>query len=278
MQAHLGSNRGIDETARLATLYRYQVLDTSQEDEIFNDLTELAAYICDTPIAMISLVDRDRQWFKSKLGIEASQTARDISFCTYAIQQRDLFIVPDATKDERFKNSPLVTQEPGARFYAGAPLVTERGKALGSLCVLDRKPRELTTEQQNALRALGRQTIAMMNYKLATKQLALANEALKAEMQKRREIAAEHRAESGKLTSAEKKIEALQELLPICMYCKNIRDDKGYWDKVESYIAGLSGAGFSHGICPQCVRTHFPQEAAEVLGPSCGRVPANKVN
>src|SRR6185295_1894172 len=128
-----------NEAKRLKVLWQYDVLDTVPE-EVFDDLTELAARICEAPI---SLVDEDRQWFKAKVGVTIKETSRDISFCGHAIEQDDLFIIPDATKDERFAHNPLVTSDPKIRFYAGAPLITPDGHALGTLCVIDKVPREL---------------------------------------------------------------------------------------------------------------------------------------
>ena len=148
--------RAADESARLAALYRYRILDTEPERG-FDDLTLLASYICGTPMAAISLIDADRQWFKSRVNVSMSETARAVSFCTHAIQSRDLFIVPDARHDERFRDNPYVTGDPEIRFYAGAPLVTPDGHALGTLCVLDKVARTLSREQLEALSALCRQ-------------------------------------------------------------------------------------------------------------------------
>jgi len=145
-----------DEGGRLAALYRYRILNTEPERG-FDDLTLLASYICATPMAAISLIDADRQWFKSRVGLSMSETARAVSFCTHAIQSRDLFIVPDARYDERFRDNPYVTGDPEIRFYAGAPLVTPDGHALGTLCVLDKVARTLSREQLEALSALCRQ-------------------------------------------------------------------------------------------------------------------------
>ena len=162
------------EKQRLKILWEYEVLDTIPE-EVFDDLTELAARICEAPIALISLVDENRQWFKSKVGISNSETSRDISFCAHAIAQPDLFIISDATKDARFANNPLVTSEPKVRFYAGAPLVTPDGHALGTLCVIDQVPRELRPDQKTALRVLARHVMSQLELRRRSHQLNRAH-------------------------------------------------------------------------------------------------------
>lgn len=146
-----------NEVARLRTLHRYHILDTGAE-AAFDDLATLAAHICQTPIALISFIDSDRQWFKSKVGLETTETPREFAFCAHAILQPDQpLIVPNALEDERFVNNPLVVATPHIRFYAGCPLVTCNGYALGTLCVLDQHPRSLAPEQVEALQALSRQ-------------------------------------------------------------------------------------------------------------------------
>jgi len=167
------------EARRLKVLWQYDILDTVPE-EVFDDLTELAARICEAPIALISLVDEDRQWFKSKVGITVNETSRDISFCSRAIKQQDLFIIPDATKDLRFADNPLVTSNPKIRFYAGAPLVAPDGEALGTLCVIDKVPRELRMEQQQALRVLARHVMTQLEIRRHAKDLADAHRAREA--------------------------------------------------------------------------------------------------
>jgi len=149
------------ELARLEALRRYEILDTETEQP-FDDLTALAAHICGVPISLISLVDSDRQWFKSKVGLELDQTHRDVSFCGHAILEDEIFVVPDAAADERFAENPLVVSDPSIRFYAGKQLVSADGHALGALCVMDRTPRNITGEQRRALEALARQTVALL--------------------------------------------------------------------------------------------------------------------
>ncbi len=147
-----------NEAARLEALRRYEVLDSPQEQE-FDDLCLLAAHICGTPFAMISLVDQDRQWFKAKIGSDVSETPRDVAFCAHAILQSDVLVVENALTDKRFSDNPMVTSEPNLRFYAGTPLMTPDGFPIGTICVSDRKPRQLNPEQLDAMRALGRQVI-----------------------------------------------------------------------------------------------------------------------
>jgi GAF domain-containing protein len=159
-----------NEKKRLSVLWQYDVLDTVPE-EVFDDLTELAARICEAPIAMITLVDEKRQWFKSKVGVSISETSRDVSFCSHAIGQPDLFIIPDASKDNRFSQNPLVTSDPKIRFYAGAPLVTPDGYALGTLCVIDKVPRELKGDQKGALRVLARHVMSQLELRRRSRQL-----------------------------------------------------------------------------------------------------------
>ncbi|HEY7112875.1 MAG TPA: EAL domain-containing protein [Thermoanaerobaculia bacterium] len=145
-----------DETARLEALRRYQILDTSAE-QAFDDLAILASRISGTPMAAVSLIDADRQWFKARVGLEATETPRAIAFCAHTIQQKSALVVPNAAKDDRFRESPLVKVKDGIRFYAGVPIITPDGHAIGTISVMDRKARTLEPEQIRALEALGRQ-------------------------------------------------------------------------------------------------------------------------
>ena len=156
----------LNEHARLELLRQYKVLDTAAEPA-FDEITARAAEICQTPISLLTFVDRDRTWFKSHTGLDLQEIPRDISFCAHAICQDDLYTAPDLLADERFAHNPLVTQKPHLRFYAGVPLRSPEGLALGTLCVIDRKPRELTAEQTDKLRELAKGAILMLEVRRA---------------------------------------------------------------------------------------------------------------
>ena len=220
------------ELARLQALKEYSILDTPSE-QVYDDITTLAAFICDVPIALISLVDADRQWFKSKVGLEVSETARDLSFCAHAILDDGIMVVRDALYDERFANNDLVTCAPNIRFYAGVPLITSDGYPLGTLCVIDHQPRDLSPTQTKTLEALARQVVMQFELQRVSAQLA----------------------------KALKKVDVMAGLIPICAYCKGIRNDQGYWSTVEEFIAQHSDAEFTHGVCDRCIQEHFPEAA-----------------
>lgn len=147
-----------NEEQRLAELQKYGILDTPPEINL-DELTYIASYICETPIGLISIIDKERQWFKAKIGLEAQQTPRDVSFCGHAIAQDEIFVIENAELDVRFKDNPLVIGEPNVIFYAGAPLITPAGFKLGTLCVIDHKPKTLTSEQKKILKTLANQVI-----------------------------------------------------------------------------------------------------------------------
>jgi GAF domain-containing protein len=220
-----------NEPDRLEALRRYQLLDTDPE-QAFDDITALASQICGVPIALMTLVDERRQWFKSRKGFSATETPREISFCTHTIMDTKPLVVKDAQQDERFRDNPIVTDEPGVRFYAGAPLITSDGHALGTICVADTQPRELSHSQVSALETLARQAVSQMELRRMTRELA-------------RIVAS---------------METLHGLLPICAWCKKVRDDEGYWQSVEHYISASTGAKMTHCMCPSCYAKHANDE------------------
>lgn len=162
-----------NEVRRLRILEEYKILDTENESD-FDEITKLASAICDCPISLISLVDTNRQWFKSAHGLSVQETPRTLSFCAHAIHDESIFVVEDARKDIRFHDSPLVTSDPNIVFYAGIPLIDNEGFPLGTLCVIDSKTKRLTEFQEDALKILSRQVLKLLelkrlNYKLNAK-------------------------------------------------------------------------------------------------------------
>ncbi|HKC58163.1 MAG TPA: GAF domain-containing protein [Vicinamibacterales bacterium] len=202
-----------NEAARLRALRLYRILDTGSE-KAFDDLTELAAAICDTPMSLITLIDESRQWFKSRVGVAVQETERDIAFCAHAILQDDLFVVEDATKDARFAQNPYVVDHT-VRFYAGAPLTVADGIALGTLCVIDRKPRHLTKRQISALTVLRQAAVTQLE-----------------------------------LRRAMADISAIEQLLPMCAWCRSVRVADDRWTTLDEYVAGA--VNVTHGVCPAC--------------------------
>lgn len=214
---------GATEARRLATLRAYQVLDTRSE-QAFDDLARMAAQLVGTPIALITLLDEDRQWFKACHGLAGTEGPREQAFCNHTIQGGQVMVVEDALADPRFRANPMVQGAPWIRFYAGAPLLAPTGDKLGALCVIDTASRTLQPEQAGLLEQLARQVVHLLELRRLSFELARVVE--------------------------EERI--LRGLLPICAHCHRIRDDQGYWNRLEAYLAERVGAEFTHGICPHC--------------------------
>ena len=165
-----------DEPLRLEALRGYRILDTLPE-EAYDDIVAVAAHVAGTPIALVSLVDHDRQWFKARFGLDAPQTGRDISFCGHVVADRRPLVVPDAREDTRFADNPLVAGAPDIRFYAGMPLITPSDHYLGTLCVIDRRPREMSPAQLDALQRMARQVGQLLELRVAQREAEAASEA-----------------------------------------------------------------------------------------------------
>jgi signal transduction histidine kinase len=230
MKAALPDN----ETDRLAALYALDILDSAPEQD-FDDIVALASNVCGTPMSLVTLVDTDRQWFKARVGTDLFETSRELSFCAHAILGRDLLVVPDTSKDARFSDNPLVDAREGIRFYAGAPLVTTDGFALGTLCVVDKEPRTLDIEQLQALRALARQVTAQME--LRRHAIALANTTARLQELERRkdDLAA---LVGGELRAPLKLVNAYLEKL----------GTTGYQDGEMADLVGRAAAGHIRGF------------------------------
>jgi GAF domain-containing protein len=218
----LKAPRPPEETARLAALARYEVLDTPPEPA-FDDVVRLAASVCDTPIALVSLVDEARQWFKARLGLDVEETPRELAFCGHAILEDRVLVVDDAARDSRFADNPLVTREPRIRFYAGAPLETPDGYRIGTVCVIDRQARFLDDEQLASLQALARLAVDELELRWMRRQRA-----------------------SG----------SLGPVIVMCAACKRVRDENEVWHRLEAYLVEQGGIQVSHGLCDACVEPY----------------------
>ena len=218
-----------EEDRRLKALAEYRILGTEPES-CYDDITQIAARTCQVPISLMTLVDKDRQWFKSKVGFQTSETRRDWSFCTHAIKENNPLIVHDAYQDKRFINNPLVTGDPKIRFYAGFPLKNNDGNKLGTLCVIDRKPGTLDKEQCSIMELLAKQIVSFL------------------ELRKR----------SLNLLDALSHLHNQEGILSVCSYCREVRNKDGDWQHIEKYLSNVSDIKFSHGVCDSCMERHFP--------------------
>lgn len=203
----------LSETARLATLHDYQLLDTPPDDHL-DDLTKLVRELCGTPIALVSLVDDDRQWSKSAQGLSTTETPREHAFCAHAIQSDDVMVIEDTLADDRFVDNPMVTGDPHIRFYAGAPLKVSNGHRLGTLCAIDTRPRKLDANQLKALEIL-------------------------------RDSVVDH-------LELQKLGQWPEDVLHVCAWCQKVRskDNPDIWQTISAFMKHAETV--THGICPDC--------------------------
>ena len=219
-----------NEAERIEALNEYRILGTSPE-QLYDDITKIAATVCSTPIALMSLVDVDRQWFKSKVGVDVQETPRDWSFCAHAIHSSDPLIIPDATNDSRFVGNPLVCGDPQIRLYAGFPLENSASFRLGTLCVIDRTPRHLTGRECDVMKALARQVVAFL----------------------------ELRKKSINLIESFCAHIGGDKMISTCSYCRKAKDHSGEWMHLDKYLSQRSTLKFTHGICDSCIEQYFPE-------------------
>jgi GAF domain-containing protein len=235
-----GSGRGgrqpAHEQARLDALLRYGILDSPPERR-FDDIAKLAAAALDMPIAMVSLVDDDRQWSMATVGIARGDVPRAQSFCTHALTQDWLLVIEDASIDPRVNATIMVSGPLQARFYAGAPLITPEGQRVGTVCVMDKTPRTLARRELDILAGLARQTVELL----------------------------EHRLTAARLGDAQQRLQTMATLIPICSHCRKVRDEDNHWLTLERLVQAKTGSRFTHGICPDCVREHYPAAADDLL-------------
>ena len=235
-----------NEEPRLEALRGLDILDTAPEGA-FDDLARLAAKVCSTPIALVSLVDQDRQWIKAKVGLDLTESPRNLSVCAHAILERDVCVIPDLAADPRFSANPMVTSGPNLHFYAGAPLVTAEGLALGMVCVLDHKPGELREEQKGLLRSLARQVMEQLELRREVKDLARA--------------IAERDAAQRELRSSEHRLQAILDSTTAVVYAK---DTQGRYVVINRQFEDLFHVSRQQMMGKTDLDV-FPKEAAEAF-------------
>ncbi len=191
---------------------------------------EIASSVCGAPISLVTMIDRTEQRLIVRCGIDGDKTSRDHAFCAHTIMKQEIMEVEDAQKDPRFSDNPFVTGDPRIRFYAGAPIIDKGGFALGSLCVIDTIPRKLNDDQRSALSLLAKSAMNHLELQRTSAQLAKALADLK----------------------------TIGGLIPICAHCKGIRNDDGFWQSVEQFMSAHGDVRMSHGICPECLKKHYP--------------------
>ena len=219
-----------NEADRLHALQEYRILGT-QPEQSYNDLTLIAAEVCDTPIALMSLVDENKQWFKAKVGVDVLETPRDWSFCAHAIHTFEPLIVEDALNDQRFHDNPLVCGEPNIRFYGGFPLQNNQDHRIGTLCVIDRTPKSLNKSQIKIMEALARQAVSFLDLRLR----------------------------AVRLLDSFCNLDHSPNIISTCSYCRKAKNEDGQWQYLDQYLSKRSSLNFSHGVCDACMEDQFPE-------------------
>jgi PAS domain S-box-containing protein len=260
-----------DEEARLAALCGYNVLDT-EPDPAFDSITSLAAAVCGTPIALISLIDSTRQWFKSSYGIDPEETPRALAFCAYTILEDEVMVVENATADPRFRENPFVTGEPYVRFYAGAPLITSSGARIGSLCVIDSTTRSITEEQKQLLRGLAVQAILQLELRRKVSELEHARQLML-------ENAAVREVAEARLAESEARYRVISEHAPVGIFEADAKGECLYVNPAWERITGLThaaalGSGWRDAIHPDDVETVMEEWEQSVHGERIDGVPS----
>jgi hypothetical protein len=227
----------LTEALRIEALKSYEVLDSDCEQD-FDDIASLLTNICEMPIALIGFMDADRLWLKARIGVTATEAVRTRSFCDHTIRQANVMIVPDALNDSRFRESPLVTGNPGIRFYAGAALIDQHGYAIGTLCVQDYRPRSLSRNQIDALDKLRRQVMNLLDLRRSRTEC--------------RNIHNHARPENS--------------MIPVCGHCHAVRNKTDAWQKIEQYFQEAVGIQFTHGVCPECMVEHYSGSLKSFIG------------
>ena len=245
-----------NDVERLETLRKYSILDTLPEQG-YEDLIALATYICDAPTALISLVDADRQWFKAKRGVNLEETPRSVGFCSHTIATSETMIVEDALLDPRFAANPLVQGDPRIRFYAGAPLIAPNGHVLGTVCVLDSKPRVLSAAQVDALEALSRQVMALMEARLQL----IDNQKAAAALMQSEKLAAVGRLASSMAHEINNPLEAVTNLIYLSRKKAEIEEVQQWLDQAEIELRRVSI------IANQTLRFH--KQASKAMEITC---------
>lgn len=222
--------------ARVDALTEYAILDSDPEPR-FDALTKILSLALDLPVAVISLVDADREWTKAAYGVAPASLPTEPGFAAEAITSGGLSVIEDVAADPRFAAHPLVTGPRQLRFFVGAPLEIECGHRIGSLWALGPEPRTLLPRETELLRTLAQQVVEML----------------------------ELRRTEAQLEDAVQRIRTLASLIPICSHCRKVRDDENHWSTLERLVQAKTGSRFTHGICPECVREHYPDAADELL-------------